>query len=76
MKTVLKLILLLLVLAGIYWFVFYKTPEQQLFERTLSAARAGDTQAAFEVAGLYASGRGTAAPNGNQAAEWYRKAAA
>ena len=76
MKTVLKLILLLLVLAGIYWFVFYKTPDQQLFERTLSAARAGDTQAAFEVAGLYAAGRGTAAPNGNQAAEWYRKAAA
>ena len=76
MKTFLKLLLLLAVLAGIYFYVFYKTPQQRTFEKTLASARAGNAQAAFELAGLYASGTGLAAPDGKQAAEWYRKAAA
>lgn len=76
MKTFLKLLLLLAVLAGIYFYVFYKTPQQRTFEKTLASARGGNAQAAFELAGLYASGTGLAAPDGKQAAEWYRKAAA
>lgn len=76
MKTFLKIVLLLAVLAGVYVFVFYKTPQQREFEQTLSAAQAGDMQAAFKVAGLYAAGQGVKTPDGAQAAEWYRKAAA
>lgn len=76
MKTVLKILLFIAVLVGIYWFAFYKTPQQRVFEQKLAAARAGDMQAAFELAGMYAAGTGLKAPDGQQAAEWYRKAAA
>lgn len=75
MKNTLKIILLLLVACGVYLFVFYKTPEQRVFEKTLAAAQAGNAEAALAVAGLYAHGTGVK-PNGAQAAEWYRKAAA
>ncbi len=60
---------------GLYLFVWYKTPEQRAFEKTLSAAQAGQPGAAFEAAQAYAQGLGVEA-NGPQAAEWYRKAAA
>ena len=76
MKTFLKLLLFVLVLAAVYVFVFYKTPQQRAFEQTLAAARAGDMQAAFTVAGMYAAGEGIKQADGMQAAEWYRKAAA
>lgn len=75
MKTFLKIVLFLVLLAGLCVFAFYKTPAQRSFEKTLSAAVAGDKQAASQVARMYAQGQGTAA-DGNQAAEWYRKAAA
>lgn len=76
MKTFLKILILLVVLVGIYGFVFYKTPQQRTFEKTLAAAQAGDMQAAFNVAGFYAKGTGLPAPDGQQAAAWYRKSAA
>lgn len=75
MKNTLKIILLLLLVCGVYLFVFYKTPEQRAFQKTLVSAQSGDARAAFAVAGLYAAGEGVK-QNGAQAAEWYRKAAA
>ena len=75
MKTFAKVLFLLLVLFGIYWFVFYKTPEQRTFEKTLAAAQAGDMNAAFQVAGLYETGKGLPQANGEQALRWYRQAA-
>lgn len=75
MKNTLKIILLLLLVCGVYLFVFYKTPEQRAFQKTLVLAQSGDARAAFALAGLYAAGEGVK-QNGAQAAEWYRKAAA
>ena len=75
MKTFLQTFLLVVLLGGLYLFAFYKTPQQQLFEKTLASASAGDNQAAYQVAQFYARGQGTE-PNGTQAAEWYRQAAA
>lgn len=75
MKTFFKFFVFLLILGGLCVFAFYKTPQERTFEKTLSAALAGDKQAAYQVARLYAQGNGTEA-NGTQAAEWYRKAAA
>ena len=74
MKKFIKILLCLLVAGGVYRFVFYKTPQQKTFEKTLAAAQAGDMKAAVEVGNLYAQGEGTS-QNGLQAAEWYRKAA-
>ena len=75
MKTFLKIFVFLLILVGLCMFAFYKTPQERLFEKTFASASAGDTQAAYQLARMYAQGQGTAA-DGNQAAEWYRKAAA
>ena len=75
MKTFLKIFVFLLILVGLCMFAFYKRPQERLFEKTFASASAGDTQAAYQLARMYAQGQGTAA-DGNQAAEWYRKAAA
>ena len=74
MKTFIKILICLLVAYGVYRFVFYKTPQQKAFTQTLTSAQAGDMNAAVQVGKLYASGEGTP-QNGEQAAEWFRKAA-
>lgn len=74
MKTVLKLLLFLAAFCGIYWFVFYQTPQQKTFARELSLAQNGDAQAAVRTAELLKRGEGVK-QDGAQAAEWYRKAA-
>lgn len=75
MKNFLKIAVALLVAAGIYAFVFYKTPQQRTFAKTLTQAQAGDVPSAVKTGDFYAQGLGVE-PNGAQAAEWYRKAAA
>ena len=75
MKNFLKIAVALLVAAGIYAFVFYKTPQQRTFAKTLTQAQAGDMPSAVKTGDFYAQGLGVE-PNGAQAAEWYRKAAA
>lgn len=74
MKTVWKVLLLCAVGAGLYWFAFYRTPEEKEFVRTLASAQSGDVQAAIKTAEFYAKGAGVK-QNGAQAAEWYRRAA-
>lgn len=75
MKNFLKIAVALLVAAGIYAFVFYKTPQQRTFAKTLTQAQAGDVPSAVKTGDFYAQGLGVE-PNGAQSAEWYRKAAA
>lgn len=75
MKNFLKIAVALLVAAGIYAFAFYKTPQQRTFAKTLTQAQAGDVPSAVKTGDFYAQGLGVE-PNGTQAAEWYRKAAA
>ncbi|WP_432634571.1 tetratricopeptide repeat protein [Candidatus Avelusimicrobium sp.] len=75
MKNFLKIAVALLVAAGIYAFAFYKTPQQRTFAKTLTQAQAGDVPSAVKTGDFYAQGLGVE-PNGAQAAEWYRKAAA
>ena len=75
MKNFLKIAVALLVAAGIYAFVFYKTPQERTFAKTLTQAQAGDMPSAVKTGDFYAQGLGVE-PNGAQAAEWYRKAAA
>ena len=75
MKNFLKIAVALLVAAGIYAFAFYKTPQQRTFAKTLAQAQAGDVPSAVKTGDFYAQGLGVE-PNGAQAAEWYRKAAA
>lgn len=74
MKTVFKILLFLAVFCGIYWFVFYQTPEQKTFARELSLAQSGNVQAAVRTAEFFKRGEGVK-QDGAQAAEWYRKAA-
>lgn len=74
MKTVLKLLLFLAAFCGIYWFVFYQTPQQKIFARELALAQSGDVQAAVRTAEFFKRGEGVR-QDGAQAAEWYRKAA-
>lgn len=75
MKTVLKLSLFLAAFFGIYWFVFYQTPEEKTFSRELALAQNGDMQAAVRTADLFKRGEGVR-QNGAEAAKWYRQAAA
>lgn len=74
MKTGLKLLLFLAAFCGIYWFVFYQTPQQKTFARELALAQSGDVRAAVRTAELLKRGEGVK-QDGAQAAEWYRKAA-
>ncbi len=74
MKTVLKFLLFLAVFCGIYWFVFYQTPQEKAFSQDLSLAQSGDVSAAMRTARRFKEGDGVQ-PNGAQAAQWYRQAA-
>lgn len=75
MKKILKIIVVLAVIAGVYAYAFYKTPQQRNFAKTLTQAQAGDVSAAVKIGDFYAQGLGVE-PSGAQAAEWYKKAAA
>jgi len=74
MKTVWKILLLCAAGAGLYWFAFYRTPEEKEFARAFASAQSGDVQSALKTAEYYAKGIGVK-QNGAQAAEWYRRAA-
>ncbi len=74
MKMFCKLTLFVAVFFGIYWFVFYQTPQEKMFARELALAQNGDMQAAMRTADRFKRGEGTK-QSGAQAAEWYRQAA-
>ncbi len=74
MKKYVRIAGILIAVAIIYWFGFYKTPEQRKFAQALAAANRGDVSAQVSVGDYYARGVGTDT-NASQAMEWYRKAA-
>lgn len=73
MKTLLKICLFTLVAAGIYWFIFYQTPQQKEFKKILTAAQQGQPEAMMRTGDFYTQGYGIE-PNKEQAVMWYRKA--
>lgn len=74
MKNFLTFLLGVFIFAGIYWFVFHKTPEVRTFEKNLLAAKQGDSQAMLQVGIAYEQGTGTK-PDKDQAIDFYRQAA-
>lgn len=74
MKAILKFLFFSAVFCGIYWFVFYQTPQERAFSRDLPLAQNGDVSAALRTAKRFESGDGTP-QDGAQAAQWYRQAA-
>lgn len=75
MKIIIKILFLALVVGGVYGFVFYQTPQQRVFKEVLSRAQAGQAESFYQAGVLYEQGQGTVA-DAQQAAQWYRKAAA
>lgn len=75
MKALFKLIFVLLLVAGIYAFVFYKPPQVRAFEQNLQLAKQGNITAIMVVADAYARGNGVK-QNGAEAISWYEKAMA
>lgn len=75
MKTFVHIGVLVLLAGGLYWYVFYQTPEQKLFEKTRALAIQGDPEAAYQTAGFLIRGEGSPIQP-EQAAEFYRQAVA
>ncbi len=75
MKTFLKLVVVLAILATVFYLFVYKTPQRRAFDQALAAAQQGNSEAQLKVGQMYLAGQ--AVPADVQAAqEWYVKAAA
>lgn len=75
MKLFLKIVAGVVLAGGLYWFAFYKTPQQRDFSSHLKQAVSGEEEAMLSVANDYLDGIGTSA-DVSQALHWYQQAAA
>ena len=75
MKTLLKSIVLLAVVATVLYAFMYKTPQRKAYERTLAAAQQGDASAQLALGQMYIAGE-VVLPDVQAAADWYAKSAA